>query len=173
MKRIVIAAMITMSFVSAYGNERCIVNMANGTSYIREQTRCVTTQHAGSPNWNTLGKVALVVIGLGLLANIIEKNKANKPAIVAVDNTPPNLSNLNTKYSNSDDTGYQVDATPLPASDIPFTSDQITQINSNDSNILDSEWLGQQFLFKGNTYVWAGPNGRGTPDRPRFKYRKL
>ena len=60
---------------------------------------------------------------------------------------------------------------PLPRTDVKFTNDQISQIKlTNDPAILDSEWLGERFIYKGVIFKWAGRTG-GTNDRPRFAYR--
>ena len=61
MKKIIAGAILATACFSANAAQ-CIVNMKNGTSYIRNQTSCVTTQYAGG---NNIGKLATAVVVAG------------------------------------------------------------------------------------------------------------
>jgi hypothetical protein len=76
MKKIVIAVALTLSAMSASAVQ-CIVNMKNGTSYERNQTRCVTTQYAGAlPVAKQFRNVAILLGVTYLVTKMVDSKKA-------------------------------------------------------------------------------------------------
>ena len=66
MKKIVVGLLIAVASMSASAVQ-CIVNMKNGTQYVRNQTNCVTTQYASTLPTHKLIRNAVILAGVTYL----------------------------------------------------------------------------------------------------------
>jgi hypothetical protein len=99
MKKIVIALGLAFAGFSAHANVQCIVNMANGTSYVRNQTNCVTTKFAHtSPLVKVLGRAVLLYGVFELIKWGIEKHREAQ-ALEAANIPMPKVGLLDNVYS--------------------------------------------------------------------------